>query len=41
MEAAWTSETLVFSHNTTWSQKPEDLGLSHHRRENLTDSKFI
>jgi hypothetical protein len=35
MEAAWSSETLVSYHSTTWRHKPEDLDLNIHRRENL------
>jgi hypothetical protein len=35
MEAACTSETSVFYHNTTWRHNPEDLNLYLHCHENL------
>jgi hypothetical protein len=35
MEAAWTSETFVYYHNTTRRYNPEELDLKHDRRESL------
>jgi len=35
MEAAWTPETLVSYHDTTWRHNPEDLDLKYHRRKSL------
>jgi hypothetical protein len=29
MEAAWTSEMMVFHCNTTWHHNPEDLNLKN------------
>jgi hypothetical protein len=35
MEAARTSETSVYYHNTTWHHNSEDLDLIYHRSESL------
>jgi hypothetical protein len=35
MEAAWSSETLLFYDIATRRHNPKDRDLNHHRRENL------
>jgi hypothetical protein len=35
IETAWTSETLISYHNTTWRHNPEDLDLNMPRSCNL------
>jgi len=43
MEAAWSTETLIFYHYTAWRHSPEDLDLNVYRRKtsNLTSSLFF
>jgi hypothetical protein len=44
MEAAWSSETLISSLNTTRRRNPEELGLNFRRHENpssrITELRF-
>jgi hypothetical protein len=35
VEPAWTTETVVSYHNTTWCHNPEELNLKHHHCESL------
>jgi hypothetical protein len=38
MEAAWTSDKLVYYYVTTWCHKKEDLDWKHYCRESFKSS---